>query len=235
MAEAGVVLVTGAAGNLGRAIAQRLATGGQRLALLGRAAPPLQALAATLPEPSAHLLLPELDLTEAAACEAAVARVFDRFGRLDGVAHTVGGFAAAPIAKAGPALWEGMFRLNLLTTANLFNAAIARMRPTGRGALVAAGAMAALKAPAGLAAYAASKAGVLRLVESYAEELRPEGLRVNAVLPGTIDTPQNRAAMPGADTSRWVQPSQLAEVVAFLLSDAASGITGALLPVTGRG
>jgi NAD(P)-dependent dehydrogenase (short-subunit alcohol dehydrogenase family) len=95
--------------------------------------------------------------------------------------------------------------------------------------------MAALRSPAGLAAYAASKSGVLRLVESYAEELKAEGIRVNAVLPGTIDTPQNRAAMPGADTTTWVQPAQLAEAIAFLLSGAASGVTGTLLPVTARG
>jgi NAD(P)-dependent dehydrogenase (short-subunit alcohol dehydrogenase family) len=128
-----------------------------------------------------------------------------------------------------------MFRLNLLTTANVFGAAIARMRTAGQGSLVAIGAMAALRSPAGLAAYAASKSGVLRLVESYAEELKAEGIRVNAVLPGIIDTPQNRAAMPGADTTTWVQPAQLAEAIAFLLSGAASGITGTLLPVTGRG
>jgi NAD(P)-dependent dehydrogenase (short-subunit alcohol dehydrogenase family) len=235
MVEQPVVLVTGAAGNLGRAVAERLAAEGQRLALLDQAAPALQALAASLPGAGAHLPLPGVDLTEAGACAEAVARILDRFGRLDGVAHTVGGFAAAPIAGAGPALWEAMFRLNLLTTANLFGAAIARMRPAGRGALVAVGAMAALKAPSGLAAYAAAKSGVLRLVESYAEEVKAEGLRVNAVLPGTLDTPQNRAAMPGVGTAGWVRPAQLAEVVAFLLSDSASGITGALVPVTARG
>jgi NAD(P)-dependent dehydrogenase (short-subunit alcohol dehydrogenase family) len=128
-----------------------------------------------------------------------------------------------------------MFRLNLLTTVNVFGAAIAQMRPAGRGSLVAIGAMPGLKAPAGLAAYAASKAGVLRLVESYADEVKRDGVRVNAVMPGTIDTPQNRASMPDADRSGWVAPEQLAEAIAFLLSDAASGITGALVPVTGRG
>ncbi|MGG5822545.1 SDR family NAD(P)-dependent oxidoreductase [Falsiroseomonas sp. HW251] len=230
-----VALVTGAAGNLGRAVSAILAARGTAVIALDRVAAPLEAMLAGLPEPGRHVALPGLDLGETADCDRAAAEAIARFGRLDGVVHTVGGFDAAPIEAGDAALFERMFRLNLLTTANLFRAAIAVMRPRGRGSLVATGAMAALRAPAGLAAYSASKAGVLRLVEAYAEELKPTGLRVNALLPGTLDTPQNRAAMPGADTSGWVAPSQIAEAAAFLLSDAASGITGALLPVTARG
>lgn len=230
-----VALVTGAAGNLGRAVAAVLAARGYRVAALDRLAEPLEGVVATLPDPDSHLVLAGVDLMDPAACDAAMARLVETFGRLDAVAHTVGGFTMAPVADAAPAVWEQMFRLNLLTTANVFSAAIARMRPAGRGSLVAIGAMAALKSPAALAPYSASKSGVLRLVESYAEELKAEGIRVNAVLPGTIDTPQNRAAMPDADTAGWVQPAQLAEAIAFLLSDAASGITGVLLPVTARG
>jgi NAD(P)-dependent dehydrogenase (short-subunit alcohol dehydrogenase family) len=233
--EPQVALVTGAAGNLGRAVATALAARGMRVAALDRSAGPLEDVVATLPDPAAHLVLAGVDLMDPAACVGALDQVMARYGRLDAVAHTVGGFAFAPVADSLPATWELMFRLNLLTTANVFGAAIARMRPAGRGSLVAIGAMAALKAPAGLAAYAASKAGVLRLVESYADETKRDGLRVNAVMPGTIDTPQNRASMPDADRSGWVTPEQLAEAIAFLLSDAASGITGALVPVTGRG
>lgn len=231
---ADITLVTGAAGNLGRAVATALAARGSTVVALDRVSAPLEALVATLPG-DGHLPLAGVDLGDAAACEAAVAAVMARFGRLDGVVHTVGGFDMASIADGGAALFEHMFRLNLMTTVNLFRAAIAAMRPAGSGSLVAIGAMAALKAPAQLAAYSASKAGVLRLVEAYAEELKPAGLRVNAILPGTIDTPQNRAATPGADTSGWVQPAQLAEAASFLVSPAASGITGVLLPVTGRG
>lgn len=230
-----VALLTGAAGNLGRAIAAALAARGTTVVALDRMAEPLQALVATLPDASRHMILPGVDLGDAAACEAAVAQVTARFGRLDGVVQTVGGFAMADIATGGPDMFERMFRLNLLTTANLFRAAIAAMRPAGRGSLVAIGAVSALKAPAEQAAYAASKAGVLRLVEAYAAELKPTGLRVNALLPATMDTPQNRAAMPDADPSGWVAPAQVAEAAAFLLSDAASGVTGALLPVTARG
>lgn len=231
---ADITLVTGAAGNLGRAVATALAARGSTVVALDRVAEPLEAMVAALPGVG-HLPLAGVDLGDTAACEAAVAAVMARFGRLDGVVHTVGGFDMASIGDGGAELFERMFRLNLMTTVNLFRAAIAAMRPAGRGSLVAIGAMAALKAPAQLAAYSASKSGVLRLVEAYAEELKPAGLRVNAILPGTIDTPQNRAAMPGADTSGWVQPAQLAEAASFLVSPAASGITGVLLPVTGRG
>ncbi|WP_439596300.1 SDR family NAD(P)-dependent oxidoreductase [Falsiroseomonas sp.] len=231
----GPVLVTGAAGNLGRAVAAALAARGATVVGLDRVSAPLEAMLAALPGAGRHMALSDLDLADPAACARAVAAVLARFGRLEGVVQTVGGFAMAPIAEDAPPLFEAMFRLNLLTTANLFGAAVAAMRPAGRGSLVAIGAFAALRAPAGMAAYAASKAGVLRLVEAYAEELKPAGLRVNALLPGTLDTPQNRAAMPEADPAGWVAPAQVAEAACFLLSRAASGITGALLPVTGRG
>jgi NAD(P)-dependent dehydrogenase (short-subunit alcohol dehydrogenase family) len=223
-----VALVTGAAGNVGRAVVALLAARGISVAALDRVAPPL-------PGGDAHLPIAGADLLDPAGCDAAVAQVLARYGRLDMVAHTVGAFAMAPLAEATPGHWQQMFQINLMSTLNLYRAATPPMRAAGRGSLVAIGAMAALRAPAEMAAYAAAKAAVLKLTESLAEELKAEGVRVNAVLPGTIDTPQNRAAMPDADASRWLRPEQVAEAMVFLLSDAASGITGALLPVTGRG
>lgn len=234
-----VILVTGAAGNLGRATLAALAAEDTALVAVDRAGDAVSLLGAAVPDPARHLALPGLDLLDAAACEAGIAQVIARFGRLDGVAHTVGGFAMQDIAEGTPAAWEAMLRINLFTTVNIFRAGIAAMRPRapggmGQGSLCAVGALAALKAPGGMAAYAASKSAVLRLVESYADELRGTGLRVNAVMPGTLDTPQNRAAMPDADPGLWVQPTEIAAVIAFLLSDAARAVTGALLPVPGR-
>lgn len=227
-----MALVTGAAGNLGRAVAAALGAQGWRVALLDRDEARLSELAAALPG-AGHLVLPATDLTDAAACAATLAGLAARGARLRAVAHLVGGFAAAPIAAGGLAEIEPMFRLNLLTTAHVLAAAVPPLRLAGGGAMLAVGAAAGLHAPAGLAAYAAAKAGVLRLVEAMAAELAPDAIRVNALLPGTIDTPQNRAAMPEADRRGWVSTAQLAEAVVFLLSPAASGITGALLPVTG--
>ena len=105
---------------------------------------------------------------------------------------------------------------------------------SGRASIVNIGAMGAVKAGAGMGAYAASKAGVTKLTEALAEELKDKGITVNALLPSIIDTPPNRADMPKADFDRWVKPEQLADVILFLVSDRASAITGALLPVTGR-
>lgn len=229
-----VAIVSGAAGNVGGALVRLLAGQGVRVVALDRAVAPVQAVLDTLP-PGGHLALAGVDLMDAAACQGAVARVLAEMGRLDMVGHTVGGFAYAPIAEAPAALFQQMLQINLFTTLNLYQAALGPMRAAGRGSLVGIGAMAGIQAGAGVAAYAAAKSAVLRLTESLAAELKPEGVRVNAVLPGTIDTPQNRAAMADADTARWVTPEQVAQGMAFLLGEAASGVTGAFLPVTGRG
>lgn len=232
--DAQVTLVSGACGNVGRATVLRLAAGGGRIVALDQNADDIERVLASTGSRDRHLALPRHDLRDPARCEAAVRATLDSFGRIDGVAHTVGGFAAAGAAEGNADLWRGMFELNVMTTLNLFRAAIPAMIQSGRGSLVAIGAGAAIRAPAGLAAYAAAKSGVHRLVESFADELKTSGVRVNAVLPSIIDTPQNRLAMPDADPGSWVTPDEIAAAVSYLLSDAASGVTGALLPVPGR-
>ena len=225
------IIVTGAAGNVGSALARVLAGHGARVAAVDALSAPLEQVVAALPDRARHLALPGVDLADPAACADLVARVVTAFGRIDGVGSTVGGFAMAPVEEAGPEQWDRMFDLNVRTTWNIYRAAIAAMRKTGGGALVGIGSAAGLRGSGQMAAYAATKSAVMRLTESLADELRAERFRVNAVLPTTIDTPQNRAAMPNADASRWVKPSEVAEAMAFLLSDAASGVSGALLPV----
>jgi NAD(P)-dependent dehydrogenase (short-subunit alcohol dehydrogenase family) len=220
-----VFVVTGAAGNVGAALTMLLSARGAKVAGVDRA----QARAG-----AAAMALVADDLGDPAMAVAAVAKVAEELGRVDGVVTTVGGFAMGSLADSGPDLWERMYRINVITALNMFRAAIPHLRAAGGGSLVAIGAGAAVRAPAGMAAYAAAKSGVLRLVESAADEFRRERIRVNAVLPGTIDTPQNRAAMPDADPSLWTTPLEVAEVIAFLLSDAASGVTGAAIAVPGR-
>ncbi len=228
-----IIIVTGAAGNVGSAVSRLLAERGAIVAAVDTVREPLEQAVAALPG-KRHLALPDYDLLDAAACTTLAPRVTQGLGRIDGAVNTVGGFAMAPLGESGPELWDAMFGMNLKSALNLYRAVLPVMQAARSGSLVAIGAAAALRAPAALSAYAASKSAVLRLTESLADEVKGDGIRVNAVLPGTIDTPQNRAAMPDVDPSLWVRPTEVAEAILFLLSDAASGITGALLPVGGR-
>ncbi len=226
-----VIIVAGAAGNVGSAVARLLASRGARVAAVDTHAAPLSALVSTLEGPDRHLGLPEVDLTDPAAAEAMVARTVATLGGLHGVATTVGGFAMGKLADTDLAAWDAMFSLNVKPTWNMYRAAVPALRAAGGGSLVGIGSAAGLRGSSQMAPYSATKSAVMRLTESLADELRPDRIRVNAVLPTTIDTPQNRAAMPDADRSRWVTPAEVAEAMLFLLSDAASGISGVLLPV----
>lgn len=221
------VVLTGAAGNLGRAVIARLLTSGANVVALDRPGPALAAIKDVQ-------TIAVADLADEAECASTFSSIAAAYARIDGVIHTVGGFAWAGLADSGPALFEQQFRMNVLTTLNVLRASIAHMRIANHGSIVAVGAGAALRAPSGMAAYAAAKSAVHRMVESFADELRDQHIRVNAVLPSTMDTPQNRADMPDADPAKWTKTSEVAETIAFLISDAASGITGALIPVPGR-
>jgi NAD(P)-dependent dehydrogenase (short-subunit alcohol dehydrogenase family) len=230
-----VVIVTGAGGSLGAAVVEILAGRGARLAAMDRTHAALDRVMAGVTEPEPHFALAGVDLTDSAACLDLVDQVLQRFGRVEGLVNTVGTFAMAGIDAADPAQWDFLFKVNLTTTLNMCRAAVPPMRAAGRGSIVNVGAGAALKAPGGMSAYAASKSAVLRLTESLADELKSHGARANCVLPSAIDTPQNRAAMPKADVGRWVAPTQVVEAVAFLVADAGSGVNGAAIPVSGRG
>jgi NAD(P)-dependent dehydrogenase (short-subunit alcohol dehydrogenase family) len=219
-----VAIVTGAAGNLGRALAARLAADGFTIVAIGHGA------AERLPP--AALALGEVDLGDEASTVAALARVGARFDRVTALVNAAGGFAWERVADGSAASWERLYRLNVLTALNMARAALPLLG--AGGAIVNVGALGAARAGEGMGAYAAAKSGVLRLTEALAAELRERRIRVNAVLPSVIDTPANRADMPESDFAAWVTPAELANVIAFLVSDQASGITGAAIPVSGR-
>jgi NAD(P)-dependent dehydrogenase (short-subunit alcohol dehydrogenase family) len=220
----GIVAITGAAGTLGRKTAEVLTEAGWKVAGID--------LAPVAPN-SVALALGGIDLTDEAAVGAAMARIDATFGRLDGLVNIAGGFRWEPIGEGSVATWDKLYAMNLKTALVASRAALPSLRAT-KGAIVNIGAAASTKAAMGMGAYAASKAAVARFTEALAEEVKDDGVRVNAVLPSIIDTPVNRADMPDAAFDRWVAPEQLAQVIAFLLSPAASAVTGALLPVTGR-
>lgn len=219
-----VAIVTGAAGNLGRAVVARLAGDGYAVVAIGHGA------AERLPP--AALALGGVDLGDEAGVAAALAKVAGRFERVAALVNTAGGFAFERTVDGAAASWARLHRLNVMTALNTARAALPLL---GAGsAIVNIGAIGAARGGAGTGAYAASKSGVLRLTEALAAELKERRIRVNAVLPSIIDTPANRADMPDADFSAWVTTTELANTIAFLVSDEASGITGAAIPVAGR-
>jgi NAD(P)-dependent dehydrogenase (short-subunit alcohol dehydrogenase family) len=227
-----VVVITGGFGALGQVVAAAAVEQGFGVAVLGHGAEPSTELGARLG--SNTLLLGGIDLADEAAANAAMAAVISRFGRIDALLNIAGGFRWVKIADSHKADLEFLFRMNVQTAANAVRAALPALKASPAGRIVNVGALAALNATAGMGPYAASKAGVLRLTEALAEELKETSVTVNAVLPSIIDTAQNRADMPKADVSRWVAPGDLAEVMLFLASEKARAVTGALIAVRGR-
>ena len=220
-----IVVVTGAAGALGSVLAARFAARGARVIGLD--------MAQFRSEAGFELAIGGVDLGAPEAIKRAFATIESRFESLDGLANIAGGFAWETIADGSIDTWDRMFRTNVRSCLLTSQASIPLLRKRG-GAIVNVSAFASQRAEKGMGAYAASKSAVSRLTESLAAELKDAGVRVNAVMPSIIDTPANRADMPSADFSRWVAPEALADAIAFLLSDDAKAITGALLPVLGR-
>lgn len=227
--EGRCIVVTGGFGALGRALARRLIEDGAHVALVDRAVE----LAVALPA-GVSTAIGAVDLGDESACMAAYEQVREALGAIDGVVNVAGGFTWEPVEGGSLETWDRMYEMNVRTAVVSCRAALSHLVATGNGRIVNVGALAALKAGMGMAAYAASKSGVIRLTESLAEELKDRGVTVNAVLPSIIDTPTNRADMPDADFSRWVPLEKISAVISFLLSDDASAVTGASLPVAGR-
>ena len=222
-------LITGAAGNLGRAVAGAFASAGASLILIDLDDKVLRSAYGRDDERKA---LVRADLLDAASVAQAVAAA--RFDRIDVLCNIAGGFRMGhPVHETPEDVWELMLDLNAKSLINTARSVVPKMLAAGYGKIVNVGAVAGLRGGAKMGAYSASKSAVIRLTEAMSAELRDKGINVNCVLPSVIDTPQNRADMPGADPRRWVAPEALAQVVLFLASDAARAIHGAAIPVTG--
>lgn len=226
MLQEKAIVVTGASGALGKVVAEIALARGARVAAIDFAA-------AKAAPTSQRIELGGVDLTDASQAKQAIDAAASHFGKVDALINIAGGFAFEMVEGGDSKTWQRMYALNVTTALNASRAAIPHLLDSGAARIVNVGAMAAMLAGGGMGAYAASKSGVHRLTEALAAEYKGK-ITVNAVLPSIIDTAANRADMPNADFSKWVSPQELAEVILFLASDAASAVTGALIPVTGR-
>jgi NAD(P)-dependent dehydrogenase (short-subunit alcohol dehydrogenase family) len=185
------------------------------------------------PDPRFSAVPGELSSREAA--QAIANAVMGRFRRIDILVHLVGGFAGGtPVAETEDATFERMLDLNLRSAFHILRAVIPVMRASGSGRIVAIGSRAAVEPQPLIAAYSASKSALVTLMRSVAMENKDSGITANVILPGTMDTPANRAADPAADVTKWIDPQQVANLALWLVSDAASQVTGSMIPVYGK-
>lgn len=224
------VIVTGAAGNLGKAVAQAFADQGANLILadLDR-----KSLERAFGSENDHRSFAPANLLEMSGATSLAQAALARFGRIDVLCNIAGGFRMGDMVhETSDETWNFLFDINTRTLLNTVRAVVPHMVAAGRGKIVNVGAFAAQKGVAQMGAYTAAKGTVIRMTEAMASELRDKNINVNCVLPTIIDTPENRAAMPKADPAKWVAPADLANVIAFLASDAARAVHGAAVPVT---
>jgi NAD(P)-dependent dehydrogenase (short-subunit alcohol dehydrogenase family) len=229
MQHPSTALVTGAAGNLGRAVAKAFGERGANLVLLGHRR---EALVSAFGNEDAQRMFAPADLLDQRKVDAVVRVAIERFGRIDVLCNIAGGFRmGTPVHATSDDDWNFMFDVNVRTLLNCVRAVVPHMIEAGGGKIVNVGAASAQRGAANMGAYCAAKSAVIRITESMAAELRDKNVNVNCVLPTTIDTPENRAAMPGADPARWVAPEDLARVIVFLASPDSGAIHGAAISV----
>ncbi|MDQ3012739.1 MAG: SDR family oxidoreductase [Acidobacteriota bacterium] len=230
-----VIVITGAAGNLGMATATAFAAAGARIAFVDRSPGRLPELFPELAGLPDHFIASPTDVTNADSVATSVEAIYQYFGRIDVLVNTAGGYrAGTPLHETPLGDWDFMLNLNARSVFVMCQSVIPKMLEGGYGKIISTSSRAAIGGEANHAAYSVSKTAVVRLTESMAAELKNAGINVNCVLPGMIDTPQNRAAMPDANFSKWVSPEAVADVILFLASNSARAINGAAIPVYGQ-
>lgn len=220
-----ICLVTGATGGLGKTVVRVLLDAGSTVIAVGRSDESFDR----------KIDFRKADLLDERAVIALVEDIIKKYGRIDGLANLVGGiYPWSHVTDVDFSVWEKTIALNLTPTFLCGRSAMRQMKTQRSGAIVNIGSQAGLKGSASAGPYGASKAAVINLTQTLADEGKAFNVRANVIIPSTIDTPANRTAMPKADFSRWVTPDEIARSIAFLLSDAAQGITGAVINVPGR-
>jgi NAD(P)-dependent dehydrogenase (short-subunit alcohol dehydrogenase family) len=225
------ILVTGATGGLGPHLVEALLACGAHVVATARTRTRLDELRASLSHHE-RLHVAECDTASPAGVEALIEAV-DARGGLHAVVHAVGAFVYGPLSERTDTEVDRVIACNLTSTTLVVRGALRRMLPRGRGRIVVVAADRALAPAPNFALYGAVKAGVVHLVQAVAEEVHPSGVRIHALLPGVIDTPGNRAAMPDADPSGWVAPQELAKAAVWLCSSGAQAVNGALVRLPG--
>ncbi|MFZ0827635.1 MAG: SDR family NAD(P)-dependent oxidoreductase [Verrucomicrobiia bacterium] len=231
-----VVIITGAVGNLGMATARAFQQAGAKTVLVDRSPDRLRDVFKNISDSPDHLLVGGIDLSDVVSLGKLIEQTLGKFGRVDVLINTVGGYRGGKLVhEADLADWDFLFNINVRTTLLCCRAVVPQMLKQQRGKIISVASRDGLNGGAGYAAYSASKSAVLRLTESLSNELKAANINVNCIMPGTIDTPQNRAAAPHGDFTKWVEPAAIADVLVFLASEAARAITGAAVPVYGKG
>jgi NAD(P)-dependent dehydrogenase (short-subunit alcohol dehydrogenase family) len=230
------IIVTGAAGNLGQAVARAFLSAQARLVLVDHRSDRLPTIFPELTNSTDHILATGVDVMDSGAVEAMVVATVQRFGRIDVLANTVGGYLAGTRVHETPLEnWDGSLDLNARTAFIVSRAVVPIMLEQESGRIIHVAARTGLEGSSRQLVHSVAKSAVIRLTETLSAELKRSGINVNCVLPGTIDTPQNRASMPKGKFDRWVKPEAIADVFTFLASDAARAVTGAAIPVYGKG
>jgi NAD(P)-dependent dehydrogenase (short-subunit alcohol dehydrogenase family) len=213
-----IVVVTGATGGLGTSVVDGFQTAGDRVVPVSRSGGEFRA-----------------DLSQPEDAAALVAKVMERYGRIDVLVHTAGGFAAGgSVAETGIDLWKRMMDINFHAALNAIRAVLPPMMEAKKGRIIAVGSRAGVQLSAGLGAYSVSKAALNALVQTVALEVKDHGITANVVLPSTIDTPANRSWGSPEQAAQWVTPASIAGTILWLASEASADVSGALIPVYGR-
>jgi len=232
--EGSVALVAGGTGGLGRAVSWAFLEDGAKVVVTYRNAVEWEALKNAASSGAARLEGHSVDVTDEAAVRQLIEKILLKHGRIDVLINTVGGYAGGlKLWEMETKVFEQMLNLNLRSGYALSRAAVRAMLKQGSGAIVNVASKAAWDHAAGAAAYSASKAAAVAMMDALAADLRGTGVRVNTILPSIIDTEANRKAMPRADFAKWPKPSDIARVILFLCSTDARVIQGAAIPVYG--
>ena len=232
--ESSVVLIAGGTGGLGRAVTSAFLEEGANVVVTCRNQTEWEAVKSEAAANIARLEGHSVDVTDEAAVRQLIEKILLKHGRLDAMVNTVGAYAGGlKLWEMETKVFEQMLNLNLRSGYALSRAAVPAMLKQGHGTIVNVAAKAAFDHAAGAAAYAASKAAALAMIDSLAADLKGTGVRVNTILPSIMDTEANRKAMPKADFANWPKPRDIARVILFLCSDDAKVIHGAAIPVYG--